>query len=138
MSKRSGMHAVQCSHDASYTLCIEPEDPPFRASSLLSRSTPVVPLQCTHGCRNAISLVVLVMEGTRNVEYLGGIILSVRTKRGDLDGLESTAFLLVHMTHTAQHFGWMQRPDQHTNAVRRFRESIFDIPLAVYPEGNLL
>lgn len=29
------------------------------------------------GCRNSISLVVLVMEGTRNIEYMGGIILSV-------------------------------------------------------------
>jgi hypothetical protein len=27
--------------------------------------------------RNSISLVVLVMEGTRSIEYMGGIILSV-------------------------------------------------------------
>lgn len=32
--------------------------------------------------RNSISLVVLVMEGTRSIEYMGGIILSVRKVPG--------------------------------------------------------
>lgn len=35
---------------------------------------------CRNVCRNAISLVVLVMEGTRSIEYMGGIILSVSVR----------------------------------------------------------
>jgi hypothetical protein len=40
--------------------------------------------------RNSISLVVLVMEGTRSIEYMGGIILSVR--RRDPRAREGGAF----------------------------------------------
>jgi len=65
---------------------LEPTTPPptqatYQHPSLpqsAQRTQPTTPPQPTHPRRNSISLVVLVMEGTRSIEYMGGIILSVR------------------------------------------------------------